>query len=270
MPDLSVLTLNIAAASLTKARLQRDWLAARPEDVFALTETTAGEGSRHLADAFTAAGYAVVYPDHAPGERGVMIISKLAITPDKLTGGLPYLPARAAGITIATTTGPKRILAAYVPSRDASPEKTERKQRWLAEFSQALAHTRTDTPCLLVGDLNVLEPDHQPHYRTFAPFEYAFYQALTTDHDLLDAFRHLHPDQVEHSWVGRTGDGYRYDHAHCSPALITALASCDYVHEPRLERLSDHSALTVRLTLTPTDRLLISDPAEAASPPTLF
>jgi exonuclease III len=96
-----------------------------------------------------------------------------------------------------------RILAAYVPSRDASLEKTERKQRWITEFTQALTNT-SHAPALLVGDLNVLEPDHQPHYRTFAP------------------------------------------------------------------RLSDHSALSVRLTLTPTDPLLTSDPAEAASPPTLF
>ena len=30
--------------------------------------------------------------------------------------------------------------------------------------------------------------------------------------------------------------------------LITELTHCEYVHEPRLTRLSDHSALTVRLT----------------------
>jgi exodeoxyribonuclease-3 len=267
MPDLSVLTLNIAAASLTKAQRQLDWLATRPEDIFALTETTAGDGSRHLADTFTTAGYHVLYPDHAPGERGIMIISKLATTPDKLTTA--YLPARAAGITIATTAGPLRVLAAYVPSRDASPEKTARKQRWLGEFTQALTTTHQGS-ALLVGDLNVLEPDHQPHYRTFAPFEYDFYQALTSDHDLIDAYRHLHPSQIEHSWVGRTGDGYRYDHAHCTPDLTQHLVSCQYIHDTRTERLSDHSALTVRLTLTPTEPLLTSDPAEAASPPTLF
>jgi exodeoxyribonuclease III len=269
MPDLSVLTLNIAAASLTKAQRQLQWLATRHEDVFALTEATAGEGSRHLADTFTAAGYTVVYPDHAPGQRGVMLISKLATAPDKMTGSLTYLPARAAGISISTTSGPVRILTAYVPSRDASPEKTERKQKWISEFTRALTDT-SHAPALLVGDLNVLEPDHQPRYRTFAPFEYDFYQALTNQHDLVDAFRHLHPDRIEHSWVGRTGDGYRYDHAHCSPTLTTALTSCEYIHETRLERLSDHSGLTVRLNLTPTDPLLTSDPAEAASPPTLF
>jgi exodeoxyribonuclease III len=36
---------------------------------------------------------------------------------------------------------------------------------------------------------------------------------------MADAFRHLHPHACEYSWVGRTGDGYRYDHAFCSQAL---------------------------------------------------
>jgi len=269
MPDLSVLTLNIAAASLTKAQRQLGWLAGRPEDVFALTETTTGDGSRFLAEAFTTAGYTVTFPPHGPGDRGVMIVSKLAATPDKLTTALDYLPARAAGINIMTDQGPVRILAAYVPSRDASPVKIERKRRWLTDFGQALADTHGD-PTLLVGDLNILEPDHQPHYRIFQAFEYDFYQALTTHHDLVDAFRHLHPNLVEHSWVGRTGDGYRYDHAHCSPSLAPHLVACDYVHDTRHQRLTDHSGLTVRLTLTSTQPLLTSNPAEHASPPTLF
>jgi hypothetical protein len=78
------------------------------------------------------------------------------------------------------------------------------------------------------------------------------------------------PDQVEHSWVGRTGDGYRYDHAFCSPALAGHLTACHYLHQPRHDRLSDHSALTVRLTLPPPPPLLTSDPAGAAEPATLF
>lgn len=41
---------------------------------------------------------------------------------------------------------------------------------------------------------------------------------------------------------------------------------CEYVHEHRLTRLSDHSVLTVRLTRTGTTPLLTSDPAVATSP----
>jgi len=40
--------------------------------------------------------------------------------------------------------------------------------------------------------------------------------------------------------------------------------------EPRLDKLSDHSALSVRLSLAPPGGPLASDPAAALTPPTLF
>jgi len=269
MFELNLLTLNIANPSVERARRQLAWLGGRPEDVFVLTETKASEGCRTLAEAFTTAGYAVVFPEPAAGELGVMIASKFAAEPDPVTNALTYLPSRAAGANVSTSVGDLRILAAYAPSRDATPEKTERKKRWLANFTTALTDAGS-RPCLLLGDLNVLEPDHDPHYGFFAPFEYDFYRDLTDRCGLVDAFRHLHPQTTEHSWVGRTGDGYRYDHAHCSTDLATLLRSCEYLHEPRLTRLSDHSALTVCLNLAPVSPLLTSDPVEAASEPTLF
>ncbi|WP_410657985.1 endonuclease/exonuclease/phosphatase family protein [Amycolatopsis sp. lyj-112] len=277
---LSLITVNVGAPSLDRARRQLDWLARRPEDVLVLTETKATAGSQFLAEAFANAGYAVSFPVHAPGELGVMIVSKLATTPDPLGAALTYLPARATGVVVDTTDGPLRIAGAYVPSRDATADKTERKKTWIKHFQHALDTTINDAPLLLLGDLNVLEPSHTPAHRSqFAPFEYAFYTDLTDRHHLLDLFRHLHPDRVEHSWARRPELGYRYDHAHGSPGLAEHLAACDYVHEtrhitPEGTRLTDHSGLAVTMTLTATTPLLTSDPATAARgaepEPTLF
>jgi exodeoxyribonuclease-3 len=248
--------------------------------VLVLTETKATAGSQFLAEAFTAAGYAVTFPDHAPGELGVMIVSKLATRPDPLGAAMGYLPARAAGVVVDTADGPLRVVGAYVPSRDATAEKTERKKTWIQRFSHALDTTASETPLLLLGDLNVLEPSHQPAHRgQFAPFEYAFYTDLTDRHGLLDLFRHLHTDRVEHSWARRPDLGYRYDHAHGSHIMAERLTACEYVHETREPgsdgaRLTDHSGLAVRIALTATTALLTSDPATAAThaepEPTLF
>lgn len=278
--SLSLITVNVGAPSLDRAQRQRRWLADRPEDVLVLTETKATAGSQYLAEAFTAAGYAVIFPDHAPGEFGVMIVSKLAIKPDPLGAAMNYLPARASGVVVDTTDGPLRVVGAYVPSRDATLEKTERKKTWIQRFGRALDATASEVPLLLLGDLNVLEPTHQPAHRgQFAPFEYAFYTGLTERHGLVDLFRHLHPGRVEHSWARRPDLGYRYDHAHGSRALAERLTSCEYVHETRQAgpdgfRLTDHSGLAVRLALTATTALLTSDPATAAThaepEPTLF
>jgi len=278
---LSLLTVNVGAPSIDRAQRQLRWLAARPEDVLVLTETKATAGSEFLATAFAAAGYSVTFPEHAPGELGVMIVSKLATTLDPLGAALDYLPARAAGVVVETDEGPLRVVGVYVPSRDSTLEKTERKKTWIVRFGEALNRTASDESLVVLGDLNVLEPSHQPAHRgQFAPFEYAFYTGLTDRHGLVDLFRHLHPDQIEHSWARRPELGYRYDHAHGSHSLVQRLLTCDYIHETREmtpdgSRLTDHSGLAVRFTLCAKRTLLTSDPATAVDAhnepePTLF
>jgi exodeoxyribonuclease-3 len=267
---LSFLTFNIGNPSEQRAQRQLAWLAGRPEHVLVLTETKASVGCRLLAEAFTAAGCYVTFPVPGPGEYGVMIISRVQAQRGDFAATISYLPTRATSVTLPAPAGPIQVIGAYAPSRDAGPEKTERKRKWLTAFRAALAARDPAIPAVFLGDLNVLEPGHQPRYPFFAPFEYDFYRALSTEHGLTDAFRYLHPAAAEHSWVGRTGDGYRYDHAFCSGSLIPAVSSCGYLHEPRHDGLSDHSALTADLTVRPPSALAVSDPVTAAEPATLF
>ncbi|MGH4010802.1 MAG: exodeoxyribonuclease III [Pseudonocardiaceae bacterium] len=270
MPELSLLTLNIANPSPERAERQLGWLAARDEDVLVLTETKNSAGCRLLADAFSGAGYHVSYPKPENGDYGVMIASRVRARTDNFGDQVGYLPSRAAAVTLPTPNRPIHVIGAYAPSRDASVEKTERKRKWLAACNTALAIRNPSQATVFLGDLNVLEPNHQPCYKFFAPFEYSFYRQLTNDCGLIDAFRALHPEKIEHSWVGRTGDGYRYDHVHCTADLAATLVSCDYLHQTRVDRLSDHSALSVRLAIEPSQPLITSAPTTASAPPTLF
>jgi len=61
-----------------------------------------------------------------------------------------------------------------------------------------------------------------------------------------------------------TGDGYRYDHAHCTLDLASKLLAGNYIHQPRLNRLSNHSAFSVR------EQLITSESVPVNEPPTLF
>jgi exodeoxyribonuclease-3 len=264
-----MLTFNIGNPSPDRAERQLAWLATRDEHVLVLTETKASAGCRLLVDAFTAAGYAVSFPEPPPGEYGTMIAARVPAMPDGFGEQVGYLPSRAAAVTLPAPGGPLLVIGLYVPSRDASLEKTERKRKWLAACEAALTSI-TGRNVLLLGDLNILEPAHRPRYPFFAPFEYDFYRSLADAHGLADAFRHLHPDTVEYSWVGRTGDGYRYDHAFCSRQLRDLITACDYLHQPRVSKLSDHSALTMTLSIAPTEILPTGNPATASEPPTLF
>lgn len=265
-----VLTFNLNNPSRERAKRQLAYLAGRPEPVLVLTETADSAGCAFLEERFTAAGYSVTFPrPEQRGERGVMIVSRLVTRRAPFAVG--YLPHRAVAVTVDTDQGPLDVIGLYVPSRDASPEKRERKRRWLTECAAALPDGRTGARVVL-GDFNVLEPGHTPRYRFFAPFEYDFYEAFGAT-GYTDAFRKLHPGALEYSWVGKTGDGYRYDHAHVSAGLGGALLGCSYVHEPRSgpDRLTDHSALSVELALTTAAPLPVTDPTRAEEPvPALF
>ena len=101
---------------------------------------------------------------------------------------------------------------------------------------------------VVCGDLNVLEPSHQPHYSFLRDWEYKFYESFAKS-GLIDAFRFFYPDVCEYSWYGRKGYGYRYDHCFVTKELKKYTKLCKYLHEPRKNRLSDHSAMILELDL---------------------
>ena len=64
-----------------------------------------------------------------------------------------------------------------------------------------------------------------------------------------DAYRHLHGEKKEYSWFSNAGNGFRIDHFIVSPALLGGVQSCEYDHEPRESKASDHSAMSLALSL---------------------
>lgn len=266
---LDVITFNLNNPGRERAARQLAYLAARPEPVLVLTETASSAGCDLLAGAFKKAGYEVVFPLPERGERGVMVVSRLAIQPGP--AAVSYLPHRAVSVTVATDEGPLDVIGLYVPSRDATEVKKARKRTFLEACYTGLP-AGAGRQAVVIGDFNVLEPEHIPRYRFFQPFEYGFYDWFGQV-GYRDAFRALHREAAEYSWVGRTGDGYRYDHAHVSEDLVTAVHGCSYVHEVRAgtSRLTDHSALSLSLTLRPEQVLRVTDPVRVTGTlPALF
>ncbi|MET8542572.1 endonuclease/exonuclease/phosphatase family protein [Kitasatospora sp. NPDC004799] len=140
----------------------------------------------------------------------------------------------------------------YVPSRGPRERHNEDKRAFQAAVTDALpALAERGHLVVIAGDLNVIEPDHNPPHRgVYGAWEYDFYTSFA-EAGFTDAFRALHPDAVEHSWFGRrSGDGYRFDHALVTSAHRAQVRTCTYLHEPREAGLSDHSALQLAIDLT--------------------
>ena len=135
------------------------------------------------------------------------------------------------------------VMGLYVPSRDSSAEK-----QFVIDYLNYLKQLggKKEIPYVICGDLNVLEEKHVPHYRNFLKWEYDFYGRFS-HFGYTDAFRLLHPTENEYSWVGRTNDGYRYDHCFVSKEISKRVVKCCYIHETRKIPITDHSALTLTL-----------------------
>jgi len=171
-----------------------------------------------------------------------MLASRLEIA--EAIPGSSFLPWRSCAVGFRGAN--LSIAAAYVPSRDTSPEKTERKRRYLTEFYWWLKDQVGLQECIVIGDLNVLERAHVPRYSMFQEWEYVVFDMLAQQ-GLSDAFRLQSPSTTEYSWVAPNGDGYRFDHCFVPSGYAQRVVSCSYVHETRERRLSDHSALVLEI-----------------------
>lgn len=174
---------------------------------------------------------------------GVLLASKLRMKRTDFSDHINSdTRARAVSIELPFINAKMEVIAVYVPNR-----RDETKKRFLQTLLQSLNNSRYILYRIFCGDFNVVEPDHVPSYPKFESWEYNFYSSLSK-HKLEDAFRHLNPRVQEYSWMGRAGDGYRYDHCFVSVKLLPFIVACYYLHEPRKIRYSDHSAMYLCLS----------------------
>jgi hypothetical protein len=175
----------------------------------------------------------------------------------EVTSGDLSLPGRLAGAVL--DTEPRiAVLSVYVPSRDRSLDKTEKKQTFIASLLAGLDAMPDELRGRLIigGDYNVIARNHQPLHPGFLPFEFGLLQALQR-HGFVDAHQQCAPGVQAHSWIGRTGDGFRYDYFHVGRELGRRIKACAYLHETREQRLTDHAAVTLGLDVERVVRLRV-------------
>lgn len=247
----SIVNWNIGNPSIKRAQQQAIWLQGQSADVLVLTECKNSEGCRFLEKYFRAYGYNVLFPKPDNNEYAVMLISKHQMNSTTFSQYVDYLASRTISVSIEIPSFQHNmeIIGVYVPSRDSSLSKIERKKKFINSIQQALSRLHHYSYRVFCGDLNVLEPKHVPHYKFFETWEYELYDCLK-QFQFGDCYRYLHPMTCEYSWIGRTGDGYRYDHLFSTMTLLPSTRECYYVHEPRNSKLSDHSALITKFDLS--------------------
>lgn len=242
-----VLVFNAQHASPERARRQAKWIAGQEAaDLVVVTEVGAGPGGRALVAALGDQGYgSVLAPEPAaPDYRTVLASRGGSLTP--VDAGVGVLAHRAPAATVRVGGQEVALLGLYVPSRGPRERRNQAKRAFQAAVAKALPGFvgGFDGPVVVAGDLNVVEPGHVPHHAVFGAWEYDFYRSFA-DAGLADAFRTLHPAQDAYSWVGRSGRGYRFDHAFVGVRHQPLVRACGYARSPVSAGLTDHAALTL-------------------------
>jgi exodeoxyribonuclease III len=251
---VGVLTWNVQHASAARGVRQVAWLAERRDaDVVVLTEVAAGSAGESLAQSLAGHGYRVHLTDSGGRDYRVLVATRVGDLQVRCLD-VAHLPHRVAGAVISHPAGWQfGVLGLYVPSRGPRTRRNVDKRAFQDAATALLPHLpavfAAGVPVIVAGDLNVVEPGHRPHHSVFGRWEYEFYRSFTAG-GLTDLYRLHHPDRAEHSWFGRSGAGYRFDHQFCTPHPNLTVSGCRYVHEGRSQGLSDHSALSADLVWT--------------------
>jgi len=251
LAKFSLFCWNIGNPSEKRAKRQAAWLDKRPEHVFVLTETKNSNGCLFIEKYFKERNYDVFFPKPQNSEYGTMIISKYSLKTSNFSNKITYLRSRVASVKLKLSAELLEIIGVYVPSRNSEQEKINKKRRFLENLTDIFKKETIDSKTIFCGDLNILEPNHIPRYPFFQKWEYDFYENLNSK--FKDAFRHLSPNARAYSWIGRTGDGYRYDHCFTSKKLLSSLHKSYYLSDTRKMKLSDHSALVTLFDLEPSE-----------------
>lgn len=229
-----ILALNIRHGGGARASTILGFLEKQDADVVILSEWRQNPNGRSMTEWAKLHGMYCATLNNGTTANGVFVASRskfdwVSRTPASGTAGVLML--------VEFTSW--NILATYFPHGDAK-----------APFFNELFATARDlsgAPLAIIGDLNTGNQlsDKSPKGDRYSCADQ--FDALESDAGLVDLWRRTNgADAREWSWLSNAKNGFRIDHAFGNQRFIDlAQPVCGYDHSPRLDSLSDHSAILV-------------------------
>jgi exodeoxyribonuclease-3 len=255
---MRVVTWNVNSL---RARLPRvlEFLAQYSPDVVCLQETKSAIDGFPDAE-LAAAGYHAVH--HSAGRwAGVALLARRELELSEPACGLPREPVAEEARWCEATIAGIRFASVYVPNgRGLDSPEFPRKLAFLDAIADRVAALR-GTSVFVAGDMNVTRSDLD----VYDPAAFIGDTHVTPEErgrlerilqlGLVDAFRHLHPDEVQYTWWDyraghfHKGLGLRIDMALVSEDLASRLISCGIDRNYRKgHKPSDHAPLLVEFS----------------------
>jgi exonuclease III len=230
---MRLLTLNIRHGGGSRRRAIAEFIETQAADVVVLTEYRANDSGRALREAMSESGLRFqATGSEAPRVNSVCIASRF---PFARIDGAGEGDADAHRLLVARFED-WALAGVYFPQKEAKRRVFERIR---GEVLPALGARG-----VILGDLNTGRPFEDEAGDTFHCSE-AFDDLLASG--LVDAWRRRNPLAKEFTWFSRANNGFRIDHALCTPAFDASVRAVQYLHEPRLNGVTDHSGLVVEV-----------------------
>jgi exodeoxyribonuclease-3 len=252
-----IVTWNVNSLRVRMPRVL-EFLEEHRPDVALLQETKSSPDTFPALE-LAAAGYEAIH--HSAGQwSGVAVLARsglglrdpvLGLAGDPVPGEARWCEATVAGI---------RFASVYVPN-GRTPDNPEfpRKLAFLDSFAVRVAELRPG-PLVVAGDMNIAPGDVDVYDPAafvgsthVTPDERGRLQRIL-DQGLVDAYRALHPDEVQYTWWDyraghfHKGLGLRIDLLLVAEQLAGALRSCGIVRDYRKgKKPSDHAPLLLDL-----------------------
>ena len=258
---MKLVTWNVNSLKVRMPRVL-ELLDALEPDVVCLQETKT-EAAAFPADELAQAGYDAVH--HSAGRwAGVAILARPELGPiADPVAGLPGELREDEARWIEATVGGLRVASVYVPNgREVGSPTYEEKLAFLdAMATRAAALREAPEAPFIAGDFNVAPADVDVYdvaalegSTHVQPEERSRVAAILEAGALVDAYRELHLDDVQHTWWDyrqghfHRGMGLRIDLALVGASAAAGLQTCGIARDFRKgTKPSDHAPLVVDL-----------------------
>lgn len=225
---MRIATLNLRHGGGQRVQKLIEFIASLDVDAIVLTEFRCGHSGNQIQSELLATGYK--HQSSSSVERAkncVLLASRIRMEVIDRAAG----PAGHEHCLAPMAIGEIKIVGAYFPQLQAKRP----------VFEQALSLLPEMSPLgLLLGDLNTGLPVEDEEGDTFSCVD-SFSSLLAAG--FVDAWRLRHPAKKEYSWFSRLGNGFRIDHALCTPEFNRRVVSVEYIQSCRIAGITDHAAL---------------------------
>ncbi len=220
---MKIATLNIQHGGGGRTKGILDYMRSLDVDCFVVTEYRANQNG--LCDELYESGFLYLSTHNLdPKLNTVLIASRL-----------PFAPLKSSQRIVSVEFQNLILIGVYFPQGE--------EKRSVFKELQELSNIENS---VLIGDFNTGRHYLDEKGKTFACSE--CFEELE-EQGWVDAWRSRNRHALEFSWYSSQGNGFRIDHVFCSEQVDKAITNIWYDPNPRLMRITDHSALIFELQI---------------------